>query len=149
ATSYEFGGDIKLFRDRVRFSGTYYRIENENQILSNPLAPSSGYSRLNYNAGLLVSRGVELELGGTPFDRNGLRWDISANYSYNRTKIEELAPGLDRFTLWTDAKGGAWTYVGEEIGDIYDAELVTVKDPNSPYYGYPILDENGSWQAVG
>lgn len=149
ATSYEFGGDVKLFRDRLRFSGTYYRIENENQILSNPLAPSSGYSRLNYNAGLLVSRGVELELGGTPFDRNGLRWDISANYSYNRTKIEELAPGLDRFTLWTDAKGGAWTYVGEEIGDIYDAELVTVKDPASPYYGYPILDENGSWQAVG
>jgi hypothetical protein len=25
---------------------------------------------------------------------------------------------------------------------------VTVKDVNSPYYGYPILDDNGSWQAI-
>src|SRR5690606_33830473 len=56
--------------------------------------------------------------------------------------------GLNFYTLWTDAKGGAWTYVGEKIGDIYDSELVTVKDKASPYFGYPILDENGSWQSI-
>ncbi len=42
----------------------------------------------------------------------------------------------------------AWTYVGEDIGDIYDAELVTVKDEKSPYFGYPILDNVGKWQAI-
>jgi hypothetical protein len=55
---------------------------------------------------------------------------------------------MDFYTLWTDAKGGARTYVGGVVGDIYDAKLVTVEDVNSPYYGYPILDENGSWQSV-
>lgn len=149
ATSIDVGVDVKLFRDRLRFSGTYYEIENENQIVSTKLAPSSGYTFMNFNAGLLVSKGVELALGGTPFDRNGIRWDINANWSTNKTTIEELTEDLDRFQLWSDAKGGAWTYVGEEIGDLYDAKLITVEDKNSPYYGYPILNEDGSWQSIG
>ncbi len=148
ATSVDLGMDVTLFRNRLRFSGTYYTIENENQIVRNELAPSSGFTFLNFNAGLLVSKGIELSLGGTPFDRNGLRWDINMNYSKNRTKIEELTEGMDRFQLWSDAKGGAWTYVGEEIGDLYDAKLITVEDKNSPYYGYPILNDDGSWQSI-
>lgn len=148
ATSLDLGMDVTLFRNKLRFSGTYYQIENENQIVSTKLAPSSGYTSMNFNAGLLVSKGIELALGATPFDRNGLRWDINVNYSTNKTTIEELTEDLDRFQLWSDAKGGAWTYVGDEIGDLYDAKLVTVEDPSSPYYGYPILDEDGSWQSI-
>jgi hypothetical protein len=148
ATSIDLGMDLKFFRDRLRFSGTYYQIENENQIVTTKLAPSSGYTSMNFNAGLLVSKGVELALGATPFDRNGVRWDINANWSTNKTTIEELTEDLDRFQLWSDAKGGAWTYVGEEIGDLYDAKLITVEDKSSPYYGYPILNEDGSWQSI-
>lgn len=148
ATSLDLGVDVTMFRNRLRFSGTYYTIENENQIVSTKLAPSSGYTSMNFNAGLLVSKGVELSLGGTPVDHNGLRWDVSLNWSRNRTTIEELTEDLDYYQLWSDAKGGAWTYVGEEIGDLYDAELVTVEDKSSPYYGYPILDDDGSWQSI-
>ncbi len=148
ATSYEVGVDLALFRNRLRFSGTYYMVENRNQIIPTKLPPSTGFTSKNINAGLLVSRGIELALGGTPIERNGWRLDINANLTRNRTTIEELSDGLEFYTLWTDAKGGAWTYVGETIGDIYDAELVTVKDPNSPYNGWPILDKNGSWQSI-
>ena len=148
ATSVELGMDVAMFRNKLRFAGTYYEIENKNQILNTKLAPSSGYQTMNFNAGLLSSKGVELSLGGTPLDRNGFKWDVNVNWSRNRTTIEELTDNVNVFTFWTDAKGGAWTYVGEEVGDIYDNELVTVKDKNSPYYGYPILNDDGSWQAI-
>jgi TonB-linked SusC/RagA family outer membrane protein len=148
STSLDLGVDVAMFRNRLRFSGTYYEIDNENQIVSTKLAPSSGYTSMNFNAGLLVSKGVELAIGGTPIDRNGLRWDVNLNWSRNRTTIEELTEDLDYYQLWSDAKGGAWTYVGEQIGDLYDAELVTVEDKSSPYYGYPILDDDGSWQSI-
>jgi TonB-linked SusC/RagA family outer membrane protein len=148
ATSVEFGVDVAMFRNKLRFAGTYYEIENKNQILNTKLPPSSGYQTMNFNAGLLSSKGVELSLGGTPLDRNGFRWDVDVNWSRNRTTIEELTDNVNLFTFWTDAKGGAWTYVGEEVGDIYDNELVTVKDKSSPYYGYPILNDDGSWQAI-
>ncbi|WP_025764727.1 SusC/RagA family TonB-linked outer membrane protein [Dyadobacter tibetensis] len=148
ATSYEAGIDVNLFRNKLRFAGTYYMVENRNQIIPTALPGSSGFTSKNINAGLLVSKGLELQLGGTPIDKNGWRWDVTANWSRNRTKIKELSDGLSFYTLWGDAKGGAWTYVGETIGDLYDAELVTVTDKNSPYYGYPILDDEGSWQSI-
>ena len=148
ATSYEAGLDVALFANRLRFSGTMYRTENENQIIRVGIAPSSGYTQRNINAGLLVSKGLELSLGGTPVQRGDFRWDVTANWSTNTTTVESLPEGMDFYTLWTDAKGGAKTYVGGEIGDIYDAKLVTVEDVNSPYFGYPILDEDGSWQSI-
>ncbi|GGM97553.1 SusC/RagA family TonB-linked outer membrane protein [Dyadobacter beijingensis] len=148
ATSYEYGIDLNLYHNRVRFAATYYQVENRNQIIPTKLPGSSGFTSKNINAGLLVSKGLELTLGGTPVDKNGWRWDINANWSRNRTTIKSLSDGLDFYTLWTDAKGGAWTYVGDKIGDIYDSEIVTVKDKNSPYYGYPILDDDGSWQSI-
>jgi len=147
-TSYEGGLDLNLFTNRLRMAATYYIVENRNQILSAKLPPSSGYITKNVNAGLLTSKGWELSLGGTPVSNKNFRWDINANWTRNRTRIVELSDELPYYTLWTDAKGGAWTYVGDEIGDIYDAEIVTVKDPNSKYYGYPILDATGKWQSI-
>ncbi len=150
ATSWETGVDLSLFGSRLRFEGTVYQVDNENQILRNiKIAASSGYTNMNINAGLIRSRGIELLLAGTPIQRNGWTWDLSANWSRNRTRIIELSPGIEVIKFWDDAKGGAFTYVGDEIGDIYDAKLIVVEDPNSPYYGYPIINPNTDpWQAV-
>ena len=148
STSYEIGVDLTMFKNKLRFSGTYYVVENRNQIIPTKLPSSTGYNSKNINAGLLVSKGLELTLGGTPYEKNGWKLDMTANFYKNATTIKKLSEGLGFYTLWTDAKGGAWTYVGEKIGDIYDSELITVKDPASPYFGYPILDEDGSWQNL-
>ena len=148
-TSMDLGLDVTMYRNRLRFSGTYYTVENRNQIIPTTLPASTGFSSKNINAGLLVSKGIELTLGGTPIDKNGWRLDLTTNFYKNATTIKELSEGLNFYTLWTDAKGGAWTYVGETIGDIYDAEIVTVKDQSSKYFGYPILDGDGSWQSIG
>jgi hypothetical protein len=144
-TSYEFGFDFAMFEDRLRMDATWYRSENENQILNVSLPPSSGYSSRQINAGLISSQGIEASIGGTPFMGNDLRWDVNFVFSRNRTKVEELAEGFDYITLWTDAKGGAVTWVGEEIGQIIDRAMVRVEDPNSPYYGWPIIDDEG-WE---
>ena len=148
STSFEIGTDIQLFNGRLRFEGTYYTVDNENQILGLNLPASTGYNAKTINAGLVSSTGWEVSIGGTPIQNAHLQWDVNLNLYRNRTKIEELTEGIDRFQMWRDAKGGAWTYVGETIGDIYDAELITVTDPASPYFGYPILDDEGSWQDI-
>ncbi|SEN13911.1 TonB-linked outer membrane protein, SusC/RagA family [bacterium A37T11] len=147
-TSYEGGLDLGMFQNRLHFEGTYYRVENKNQILSSKLPGSSGYTGKNINAGLLVSRGLELSLGGTPIKSENWQWDVNVNWSRNRTRIVELTPGTPYYQFWSDGGGSARTYVGDDIGNLYDKEIVTVKDPNSEYYGYPILDEHGSWQSV-
>lgn len=150
ATSWEGGIDLSFFQNRLRFEGTYYEVENRNQIIRNiPIAASSGFDRININAGLISSRGWELGLGFTPFQTTALRWDINTNFTWNRTRLDALSDGIDILRFWSDAKGGAWTYVGDDIGDIYDAQVLKVEDPNSPYFGYPILGgADFEWQDI-
>ncbi len=150
ATSWEGGIDLSFFQNRLRFEGTYYEVENRNQIIRNiPIAASSGFDRININAGLISSRGWELGLGFTPIQTNALRWDINTNFTWNRTRLDALSDGIDILRFWSDAKGGAWTYVGDDIGDIYDAQVLKVEDPNSPYFGYPILGgADFEWQDI-
>lgn len=152
ATSSEAGIDINLFRNRFRLAATYYRVDNKNQIFSTGLPSSSGYSSKNINAGLLRSSGFEFSLGITPIQTQHWRWDISANLTRNRTKVMELADEMPYFTYWTDAKGGAYTFLGEEVGDIYGPKVRVVEDKSSPYYGWPLLDdgnEDGAkWVAL-
>lgn len=142
-TSWEIGADLTLFDNRIHFEGTYYEAENKNQVLSIGLPPSSGWTGKQINAGLISSRGVEFSVGGTPIKTQDWNWDVNFVFSKNRTKVEELSEGFDYIVLWTDAKGGAVTRVGDEIGQIVDDILVRVEDPNSEYYGWPILDDEG------
>ncbi|MCK5367290.1 MAG: TonB-dependent receptor, partial [Cyclobacteriaceae bacterium] len=144
-TSWEIGADLAFFNNRLRFEGTYYEAENENQILGIGLPPSSGWSSKQINAGLISSKGLEIGLGGTIIRNSDWNWDIQFNYTHNSTKIEELYEGFDYLRLWGDAKGGAYTWVGEEIGQMIDRALVRVDDPTSPYHGWPIVDDEG-WE---
>lgn len=146
ATSQEVGIDFNLFNNRVRFEGTYYYTENKNQILDITTAPSSGYIGSKVNAGLLTSQGFEIALGGSPIrDLNGWNLDVNLNFTKNRTKIKALTSGMDYYSLWDEAGGGAFTWVGEQIGNIYSRGYAQVTDPNSPYYRWPILGSDGQW----
>lgn len=150
-TSYESGLDVHLFKDRFRFSGTIYMVEDKNQIFTTQLPSSSGYSSKSINAGLVRSRGIELTLGLTPIQSKNWNLDINLNLTRSRTKIVELPNEMPYFDYWEEIKGGAWTYVGEDVGTIYGASVKTVTDKSSPYYGYPLLatsDGGAKWQSI-
>ncbi|WP_229802457.1 SusC/RagA family TonB-linked outer membrane protein [Echinicola pacifica] len=147
ATSYEFGFEAAAFNNRLRFDITYFNSDNKNQILPVTLPSSSGFSSKYVNAGLVNSKGWEMVLGVTPVSGD-FTLDLNINFSRFRSTIVELTDEVEVFYLWNDSRGGAWSYVGDEIGSIYDRKMVVVEDPESPYYGYPVLDEDGSWEAI-
>ncbi len=147
-TSFEVGTDLGFFNNRLRLEATYYESENENQIFSIPTAPSSGSSSILINAGLISSKGLEIVLGGTLISNGDFNWDLNFVYSKNKTVLEKLPEGVDYLRLWSDAKGGAYSWVGEEIGQLIDRAQVVVqpgdpRDPTGQYVGWPILDDEG------
>jgi hypothetical protein len=155
-TSLEVGIDFIMFNNRLRFEGTYYTQDNENQILGVPLAASTGFSNAQINAGLLQSQGYELILGGTPVSTNNWTWDLSVNYTKNETKIIELAEGVEFINFWNNARVQSIGYVENEaigrdglVGNLYARETLRVEDENSPYNGYPILGSglDAEWQG--
>lgn len=157
ATSIEFGVDFNMYDNRLRFSGTYYTLDNENQIFSEVNPISSGFSSRIVNGGLLRSQGLEFVVGGTPIaNKDGITWDINLNFTKNATTVEELTGDLDRVAIWSE-NAGAYSFIGDKIGDIYSYGIAQVKDPNSEYYQWPIIDgtewirlrDVEDWEKVG
>jgi hypothetical protein len=78
-----------------------------------------------------------------------------------------LAPGVPYFSFWQDGRSGSWTYSKGQVipnsfkgdgspvisdgklGQLWDNRVATVTDKNSPYYGYPLLQNNGQYDKVG
>ncbi len=164
ATSLEIGTDIKMFNNRLRFEGTYYTTDNIDQILSIPLAASSGFSGIQINAGLMQSRGWEILIGGTPIRTNNWTWDLDMNFTTNETVIKELPDDVDFVNFWNSEKVRSIGYVegyqsdvvdnGQPqdgvVGNMYGNKIRRVKDESSPYYNYPILKGPGlaaSWDV--
>jgi len=157
ATSQEFGVDLTMFNNRFRFEGTYYTVENKNQIVpSVPIPGSSGYGSVSINAGVLESTGYELSLGITPIRTDNFNWDLNLNFTTNESKVLALADGVDYIEFWSENKSVSRGYVanaatGEDglVGNLYSPKIQRVTDANSPYFGYPMLGEgeDAEWLA--
>ena len=168
AISTEGGVDIAMFQNKLRFSGTVYQSDNKNQILGISTPASSGYTGRQINAGLVRSKGIELQLSATIISNKNWTWDMTVNYTKNNAYIISLTNGVPYFSFWQDGPTGSWTYAKGQpipnqvdskgapvqvisdgkIGQLWDNELVTVTDKSSPYYGYPLLDGGGYLQKV-
>jgi len=156
STSLEIGADVNIFQNRLRFEGTYYTVDNRNQILGVPLASSTGFSGVKINAGLLQSTGWEFLLGGTPVRTNDWNWDLNLNFTKNETTIIELTEEVEFIEFWSEAKVKNIGYVKNEalgqdglVGNLYARKIRRVEDESSPYYGYPILGSglDAEWEG--
>jgi len=145
--SLEFGADLRFFMDRVRLDVTYYNQKSINQIVSIAVPGSSGYLNKIINAGRIDNSGLELLLSVTPVKFNNLKWDITFNWSKNKNKVVELAPGIEQFVL-----GGYWSLDVVALPDRaygvlygYDFE----RDPNGNIIFYDGLPAQGDLKELG
>jgi iron complex outermembrane receptor protein len=95
----EFGTNLQFFHNRLGIDVAYYKKNTFNQILNLPASVESGVSARLINAGNIQNQGVEVLLNATPIKSRDFTWNMTVNYTRNRNKIIELAPGVDAYTL--------------------------------------------------
>lgn len=118
--SYEFGLDLRLYRNRLGLDVAYYNNNSRNQILAVPLDPVSGYSSALINAGLINSKGVEVKLTGRPIVRPNFSWNTTVIWSRNRSYVRELAAGITNQTIYAhNTNVTIEARVGGRMGDMY------------------------------
>ncbi|WP_208425597.1 MULTISPECIES: SusC/RagA family TonB-linked outer membrane protein [Salinibacter] len=142
-SSYEVGTNLRFYGGRAQLDVTYYRSTTRDQILSVPLAQSTGYNSRLVNAGEIRNTGVETRLQLSPIqDWSGFGWDVSLNWTRNRSTVVELADGIDTFVLGEGPFGGsAQAREGGRMGDIYGRVFDRVEAPNSPHTGEIIYED--------
>lgn len=148
STSTEVGANLHFFKSRVRLDVTYYNALNKNQILSLPVAISSGYNQRVVNGGAVRSKGLEAVLGITPVKTNNLVWESLFNFNRNVAVVESLPEDAGTLTLaysrvYDNVNQTVWFQVseGDRMGNMYGTGYL--KDDEGRF----ILDDNGNFIA--
>jgi hypothetical protein len=90
-TSTEAGAEIGLFNNNVKIDVSIYNTDSKDQILNVNVSPSTGYTSKLLNAGRINNKGFEAQVSFSPVKiQNGLVWDVSANFSINKSEVLEL-----------------------------------------------------------
>ncbi len=144
--SFEIGTDLAFLQNRISFSATYFSEKTVDAIFPVNISYATGWGGLVKNAGVLTNKGVELTLGLTPLKlTNGLRWDITANWSAYRNKVVTLSEGIDNVLIAGFTNGAIYALKGEPYGVIYGSDYVRtddgtmiISDVQDDGYGMPI-----------
>ncbi len=135
---WEVGTNLMFFNRRIEIDFSYFNGYAQDQIMSVPLSPFTGYSSKKFNAGRIKGHGVELMLNATPVrTESGFTWDLTVNYSSSRSIVEEIHPSLDKLVLGTLWSASIQARPGELFGGIYGLDYKRDK------FGNKLIDENG------
>ena len=153
--AFEIGFDLGLGA-RFNMDFTYYNIYSWDQILSSPLAPSSGAANVTINTGVVTNKGIEAIMTYDITQGKDYGVQVGLNIARNKNKIVDLA-GANMYLLseiWGSNGPAIAVEEGEEYGTIYGWDYVyeyTMDDGTvvGPFYDadgnpMPLINESGT-----
>lgn len=148
-SEFEVGTNLKLFNGRLDIDASYYNRETNDQIFTLPVDPSTGFTAQVTNFGKVRNRGVELMVNVIPVQTKDVTWEVGFNWTKNSNKVLSLPESLEggKVTVYSFSAGNDAVYMyaeqGEALGQYYTYLPQYVTDPESPYYGAPIVGTDG------
>jgi TonB-linked SusC/RagA family outer membrane protein len=112
-TSFNYGVDLTLFKNKVNVTVDYYTKRTDDLLYGSKLPPESGKQNVNINLGSILNKGTEFTVVARPISTKNFRWDVTANISFQNSTIKELNNHTSFITgKWLIQEGG-------RIGDFY------------------------------
>ncbi|WP_051360044.1 SusC/RagA family TonB-linked outer membrane protein [Adhaeribacter aquaticus] len=93
----EVGLELRTLDNRINLDISAYDKKTVDEILNVDVSIQSGFSQRKVNVGKLQNRGIEMLLSLEPVRTENLTWNISFNFTYNKSKVLQLAEGAQRF----------------------------------------------------
>lgn len=122
-TSRNFGLDLIMFNNKVNLTVDAYKNSSDDLLLDVAIPPTTGYTSQIQNIGATSNRGVEIQLGVTPFSKKDFSWTSNLNIAFNRNKVENLGGPLqlERNSNWQGSDGipDYLVKVGQPVGLMY------------------------------
>ena len=123
-------------------NATYYWKNSVNEIITVPVAPSTGYDAQVINAGIFRNQGVELEVRVIPVTtKSGFKWELYGTFTKNVSDVVQVANNATQITIGGTTGASIVAEKGQPFGTIYGVGPETnskgqmVVDSGS---GYPI-----------
>jgi len=125
STDEEVGLDLSFLNDRLSVNFTYYHNLTKNEILTVPIAPSTGYDNEVINAGVLLNQGVELHVNIVPVSlKNSFKWEVFGSFSKNYSDVVKVSNSSNQIVLGGSATVPVVVQQGQPLGSFYGAGLL-------------------------
>lgn len=135
--SFELGGDLKFFHNRVGIDYTFSRQDVKDQIFPVPLPGSTGASQLVTNGGRIHTIAHEITAFFTPVLTSEWEWTITANFSKVDSYVDELKEGVENIFLGGFTTPQIRAQVGDKFPVIYGESFTRDSSGNI------VVDESG------
>ena len=125
-TASEGGFEASFIDERLILDATYFLKSTKDQIIPLTVAPSSGFTAANVNAGQISNRGYEGMLTAKLLKlKNGFQWTSSVNMVNVKNKVDYLAPGLTTIVVANSGWGATIeARAGLPYGAIYGVSFL-------------------------
>lgn len=120
-SEWELGLELTLF-DNLSVELAWYDKTSSDQILSQQIPNSSGFSSRRINVAEAKNQGVEMLLDFSPIRTQNFFWNFNFNAAYNTTKVIDLGSeyGIDEITVGNaDFHGELRQVVGKPMNQLY------------------------------
>jgi TonB-linked SusC/RagA family outer membrane protein len=147
---FEVGFETKWLNNRIGLDVSYYDKVSKNLIYQSEISAGAGYNSAIINAGRITNKGLEVSLNATPVQTRDFYWNISANYSKNKSMIDYLSPAVDRIQVGGFISPGIFLIAGQPYGSLVGQRNSRTPDGKLLIddQGYPIL-EDGTSTIIG
>ena len=124
--------------DRVSFDAQLYNKYSSNLLMELPFSATTGHSSGWGNIAELSNKGIDFNIDIDILHTKDFYWGVSANFNYNRNRIEKLYQGLDELVFVNE---GLKYQVGHDLMEVYVAKFAGV-DPadGAPMWYIPGTD---------
>lgn len=110
SSSYEFGADMRFFKNRLGIDATYFYAEDGPQIFELDTPPSSGFDKRKLNGLTYKRKGYEVAVTAAAIRNKTFNWDITANISSSHRFLKEV---------YGDVSNLGYVKLGERIDQIW------------------------------
>ena len=115
----EVGMEIRFLHNRIGLDVALYDKRTDGQIFAVPISPSTGYTSLVQNLGLVSNKGVELSFDAKPVDSKNVQWSVTYNFTKNWNKVVNLTGGPLNVVLNTAYDAELIAYPGKSVTGMY------------------------------
>ncbi len=148
--AFEVGVDLKFLQNRLGVDASYYSQKSTNQIFSAQFSAASGAVARVFQGGVINNDGIEITAYGSPVKTPDFSWDISANFTRNVSIVESIDENISQLPIAGFTAPQTVIAEGQPFGSIFGSgyardeagNILIDDDPNSAFYGYPMIDLN-------
>lgn len=133
-----FGLDYSLFQSKLKGSVDVYRKYSSDLLATTDLDPTVGALTRKINAGALLNKGVEFNIGSDWYNKGNFHISSNVVFGFNKTTVDKITRALSSASVYVSSPSD-YFLINEGYNSLYAYKY------GGTVNGYPyILDENGN-----